>query len=144
MRDVSRVSAREHHVSRENVTHDIAIDVGHVLLADVEDVERKSGGPVRARRQDERQCVANARDCLRVVDRQLTTVLLANRCRIPPDALAARLPRDHRLAHANCLRPRREQQEERAFASGRFLCHGAFRDERRQRYAKKESPHRSA
>jgi hypothetical protein len=128
MRNFGRVRAREYYVSRDNVTHDIAVHVGHVLLTDVEDVDRKRGRPVRARRQDEGQCVANTGDRLRVMDRQLTTVLLANRCRVPPDAFAARFPCDHRLAHANCLRTCREQQEKRAFASGRFLCSCAARD----------------
>jgi hypothetical protein len=112
MCNVRGVSARKHYVAREDVTHDVAIHVGHILLADVENVERKSGGPVRVLGQDERQRVTNPGYGLRVVDRQLTTVVLGNRCRVPPDALTACAPvgssrkREPSLPVGSCARAR--------------------------------------
>ena len=59
-----RVCAREHHVPRKDDADHVVERVGYLLVAKVENVERKRRGPVRLGRQDERESVAHASDGL--------------------------------------------------------------------------------
>src|SRR5437667_55563 len=72
------VCAREYDVSRQNYSDDVAEFVGHLLLANVQDVERDRRRPIRTRRQDESKSISNSSNGLRVMDCQLSLVLLGD------------------------------------------------------------------
>src|SRR2546423_4738322 len=102
--EAERVRAGEDNVAWENLTNNVAEIVGHLLLSDVQDVDRESSRSERAW-QDEGERVTHTGDGLGVVNRQLLLRLIADRSRIPPDPFTARLSCDHCLPHADRLRP---------------------------------------
>ncbi len=144
-REVRRVGREEFEVARRDARDRVAVLVGAIEVAVIDEIDRAADHADAARGKIRPQHVAAAGDQRRAVQRELIVRQCGESRGIPEGRFPPPCRSGGRLAHPDGLRADGKHEKQRAGVEGRLLSAEYPRrgdDRREQNPAKKASPHR--